>query len=289
MEFLSKQKVFVFDGAMGTMLQNLAGEFSCPEELNLSNPEIVLKIHQEYVRAGADIIQTNTFGANYLRLKRYGLESKIYEINSRAVDIARKAGKNVIVAASIGPTGELIEPYGEITKEEVFNSYLEQAKGLNEVDFINIETIQSLDEAEIIISALRGVLNLPISISITFQNTPNGYFTLMGESVEDFVKRSTRWDVRMLGTNCGEGFKQSLEIVCELKTLTNLPLLAKPNAGIPEFKQGKTFYPESPEFIKPLIEKFLNNCVRVLGGCCGTTPEHIKLIKKIANRINFDG
>ncbi len=289
MEFLSKQKVFVFDGAMGTMLQNLASEFSCPEELNLSNPEIVLKIHQEYVRAGADIIQTNTFGANYLRLKRYGLESKIYEINSRAVDIARKAGKNVIVAASIGPTGELIEPYGEITKEEVFNSYLEQAKGLNEVDFINIETIQSLDEAEIIISALRGVLNLPISISITFQNTPNGYFTLMGESVEDFVKRSTRWDVRMLGTNCGEGFKQSLEIVCELKTLTNLPLLAKPNAGIPEFKQGKTFYPESPEFIKPLIEKFLNNCVRVLGGCCGTTPEHIKLIKKIANRINFDG
>jgi 5-methyltetrahydrofolate--homocysteine methyltransferase len=191
MHFLSKQKVWVFDGAMGTLLQQYAGgEFSCPDELNLSQPEIVLKVHQEYIKAGSDIIQTNTFGANYLRLKRFNLEKKIYEINSRAVEIARKAAGNKIVAASIGPLGELIEPFGEVSKEEAFESFFRQAQGLKEVDYLNIETVQSLDEAEIIINALRSVLSLPISITVTFQKTPQGYFTMMGESVKDFVDRS---------------------------------------------------------------------------------------------------
>ena len=290
MHFLSKQKVLVFDGAMGTMIQNLVKqEYICPEELNLTHPEIILKIHQEYIKAGSDIIQTNTFGANYLRLKRFGLQEKTYEINSKAVEIARKVSEGKIVAASIGPLGELIEPYGEVSKDEAFNSFYEQAKGLSEVDFLNVETIQSLDEAEIIIKALRSRLSLPISVTVTFQKTPRGYFTMMGESIEDFVNRVSEWDVQMIGTNCGEGFNQYLEIICEIKNLTNLPLVAKPNAGLPQFKDGKTIYTETPEFIKPLIEKFFNNCVKILGGCCGTTPEHIRTIKKIANKINYDG
>ncbi|MCX8056430.1 MAG: homocysteine S-methyltransferase family protein [Ignavibacteria bacterium] len=290
MHFLSKQKVWVFDGAMGTMLQQLAEfEFTCPDELNLTQPDVVLKVHQAYIKAGSDIIQTNTFGANYLRLKRFGLESKTYEINKRAVEIAHKASSGKIVAASIGPLGELIEPFGDITKEEAFNSYIEQAKGLDEVDFINVETVQSLDEAEIIIKALREILALPISITVTFQKSPRGYFTMMGESILDFVNRATQWDVQAIGTNCGEGFEQSLEIICEMKNLTNLPLIAKPNAGIPQFEDGKIVYRETPDFVEPLIEKFFNNCVKILGGCCGTTPEHIKAIKRIANKINFDG
>jgi len=290
MHFLSKQKVWVFDGAMGTLLQQYTGgEFSCPDVLNLSQPEIVLKVHQEYIKAGSDIIQTNTFGANYLRLKRFNLEKKIYEINSRAVEIARKAAGNKIVAASIGPLGELIEPFGEVSKEEAFESFFRQAQGLKEVDFLNIETVQSLDEAEIIINALRSVLSLPISVTVTFQKTPRGYFTMMGESVKDFVDRSSRWDVQAIGTNCGEGFDQSLEIISEMKKFTNLPLIAKPNAGIPEFKDGKVDYPESPEFIEPLIQNFFNNGVKIMGGCCGTTPDHIKKIKKVATKINYDG
>lgn len=290
MDFLTKQKVWVFDGAMGTMIQNLVkDEFTCPEELNLTHPEIILKIHQEYIKAGSDIIQTNTFGANYLRLKRFGLESKIYEINSKAVEIARKASEGKIVAASIGPLGELIEPYGDISKEEAFNSFYEQAKCLDEVDFLNVETVQSLDEAEIILKALRSKLSLPISVTVTFQKTPRGYFTMMGESIEDFVNRASNWDVQMIGTNCGEGFNQSLEIICEMRNLTNLPLIAKPNSGLPQYKDGKTTYSETPEFIQPLVEKFFNNCVKILGGCCGTTPEHIKTIKKIANKVNYDG
>lgn len=290
MHFLSKQKVWVFDGAMGTMLQKFAsGEFICPDELNLSQPETVFRIHQEYIKAGSDIIQTNTFGANYLRLKRFGLQEKTIELNKRAVEIARKAAGEKYVAASIGPLGELIEPYGEISKDEAFHSFVEQAKGLTEVDFLNIETVQSLDEAEIIIKALRTILKLPISITVTFQKTPRGYFTMMGESIEDFVNRVARWDVQAIGTNCGEGFNQSLEIICEIKNLTNLPLIAKPNAGIPEFKDGNVIYPESPEFIEPVIEKFFNNCVKIMGGCCGTTPEHIRIIKRIANKINYDG
>jgi 5-methyltetrahydrofolate--homocysteine methyltransferase len=275
---------------MGTLLQQyVGGEFSCPDELNLSQPEIVLKVHQEYIKAGSDIIQTNTFGANYLRLKRFNLEKKIYEINSRAVEIARKAAGNKIVAASIGPLGELIEPFGEVSKEEAFESFFRQAQGLKEVDFLNIETVQSLDEAEIIINALRSVLSLPISVTVTFQKTPRGYFTMMGESVKDFVDRSSRWDVQAIGTNCGEGFDQSLEIISEMKKFTNLPLIAKPNAGIPEFKDGKVVYPESPEFIEPLIQNFFNNGVKIMGGCCGTTPDHIKKIKKVATKINYDG
>lgn len=290
MHFLSKQKVWVFDGAMGTMLQKFAsGEFICPDELNLSQPETVFRIHQEYIKAGSDIIQTNTFGANYLRLKRFGLQEKTIELNKRAVEIARKAAGEKYVAASIGPLGELIEPYGEISKDEAFHSFVVQAKGLTEVDFLNIETVQSLDEAEIIIKALRTILKLPISITVTFQKTPRGYFTMMGESIEDFVNRVSNWDVQAIGTNCGEGFNQSLEIICEIKNLTNLPLIAKPNAGIPEFKDGNVIYPESPEFIEPVIEKFFNNCVKIMGGCCGTTPEHIRIIKRIANKINYDG
>lgn len=290
MHFLSKQKVWVFDGAMGTMIQSLVtDEYKCPEELILSYPEIILKIHQEYVKAGSDIIQTNTFGANYLRLKRFGLEQKIYEINSKAVELARRAAEGKIVAASVGPLGELIEPFGEISKDEAFQSFYEQAKGLSEADFINIETVQSLDEAEIIISAIRSRLSLPISVTVTFQKNPNGYFTMMGESIEDFVNRVSSWDVQMIGTNCGEGFNQSLVIICEMKNLTNLPLIAKPNAGIPQLKNGSVIYPETPEFIEPYVEKFFNNCVKILGGCCGTTPEHIRTIKKIANKINYDG
>ncbi len=290
MHFLSKQKVWVFDGAMGTMLQKYAaGDFICPDELNLSQPEVVLKVHQEYIKAGSDIIQTNSFGANYIRLKRFELQEKTTEINKRAVEIARKAAGNKIVAASIGPLGELIEPYGEITVDEAFHSFVEQAKGLSEVDFLNIETVQSLDEAEIIIKALKSVLNLPISITVTFQKTPRGYFTMMGESIEDFINRATSWDVQAVGTNCGEGFNQSLEIVCEIKKLTNLPIIAKPNAGIPALNNGEVIYPETPEFIEPLVEKFLNNCVKIMGGCCGTNPEHIKTIKRIANQINYNG
>ncbi len=290
MHFLNKQKVWVFDGAMGTMLQNLAcGNFNCPDELNLSQPDVVLKVHQEYIKAGSDIIQTNTFGANYLRLKRFNLENKTYEINARAVEIARNAAGGKIVAGSIGPLGELMEPYGEITKEEAFQSFVEQAKGLSEVDFINIETVQSLDEAEIIFKAVRSVNKLPISVTVTFQKTTRGYFTIMGESIIDFINRATSWDIHAVGTNCGEGFKQSLEIVCEMRELTKLPLIAKPNAGIPELKDGNIIYPETPDLIEPLIEKFFNNCVKIMGGCCGTNPEHIRIIKKIANKINYDG
>lgn len=290
MHFLTKQKVWVFDGAMGTMLQRLAStKFSCPDELNITQPEIVLNVHQEYVKAGSDIIQTNTFGSNYLRLKKFGLHEKTQEINKHAVEIARKAAGNKVVAASIGPLGDLIEPFGEITVDEAFHSFVEQAKGLSEVDFLNIETVQSLNEAEIIIKALRSVLKLPISVTVTFQKTPRGYFTMMGESINDFINRASTWDIHAIGTNCGEGFIQSLEIICEIKKLTNLPIIAKPNAGIPELKNGDIVYPESPEFIETLIEKFFNNCVKVLGGCCGTTPQHIRTIKRIANRFNYDG
>ena len=288
LSFLSKQKVWVFDGAMGTMIQTLSStKYKCPEELNLTNPNLIKHIHSLYIKEGSDLIQTNTFGANFLILKSHGLENKTYEINKIAVQLARDVAKDKIVVASIGPTGRLIEPRGKITKEEVFNAYLLQAKGLDEADFINLETVQSLEEAEIIITAIRSVLNLPISVTITFQKSNNGFFTKVEESIEDFVNWATKWNVDLIGTNCGEGFQQSLEIISKMNKMLRLPLIAKPSAGLPIFIDDKIVYPETPDFIEPIVIKLFENNVKILGGCCGTTPEHIKVIKRIANRINF--
>ena len=288
LDFLKKQKVFVFDGSMGTMLQTIAmQEFLWSEEFVLINPDLVKNIHSAYINAGSDIIQTNTFGANSYRLKKFGLSNKSYEINSRAVELARSCAKDKVVAASVGPLGDLIEPYGNVSEGEAFEAYFEQAKGLSEVDFINIETIQSFKEAEIIISAFRANYKLPISLSATFQKTAKGYYTIMGHSVQEFVEKAIELDVDIIGTNCGEGFNQAYDIINEIKQLTNLPLLAKPNAGIPVIENDKIIYPETPDKILDVVEKFLLSGVKILGGCCGTTPEHIKSIKKIANKINF--
>lgn len=288
-EFLQKKKAWVFDGAMGTMLQKHGWQIGeCPEEYNLTKPEIILKVHQHYVNAGSDIIQSNTFGANFLRLKMYGLEENTIEINKRGLELTRQAAKAEIkVAASLGPLGELIEPLGEITREQAFHSFREQAKGFTEADFINIETMQSLDEAEIALNAVRSVCNIPISVSMTFQKTPRGYFTLMGETIKDFIDRFSNLDVQILGSNCGEGFSQMLDILSEMRPLTNIPLLAKANAGLPVWKDGKEVYTEGPDFIQDKVRELFELGVKIIGGCCGTTPDHIREIKKIANRINL--
>jgi 5-methyltetrahydrofolate--homocysteine methyltransferase len=288
-EFLQRKKVWVFDGAMGTMLQKHGWQIGeCPEAYNLSKPEIVFEIHRSYVNAGSDIIQSNTFGANLLRLKMFGLESKTIEINKRGIEIARNAaGTDVIVAASLGPLGELIKPLSETTREQAFDSFREQAKGMTEADFINIETMQSLDEAEIALNAVRSVCNIPISISVTFQKTPRGYFTMMGETTKSFVDRFSNQDVQILGSNCGEGFLQMFEVLSEMKPLTNIPLLAKANAGLPVWKEGEEVYTEEPDFIRDKVNRLFELGVKIVGGCCGTTPEHIHEIKKIANRINL--
>ncbi|MBU2444132.1 MAG: homocysteine S-methyltransferase family protein, partial [Bacteroidetes bacterium] len=202
--------------------------------------------------------------------------------------LTRQAAKAEIkVAASLGPLGDLIEPLGEITREQAFHSFREQAKGLTEADFINIETMQSLDEAEIALNAVRSVCNIPISVSITFQKTPRGYFTLMGETVKDFIDRFSNLDVQIFGSNCGEGFIQMLDILSEMRPLTNIPLLAKANAGLPVWKDGKEVYTEGPDFIQDKVRELFELGVKIIGGCCGTTPDHIHEIKKIANRINL--
>lgn len=288
LSFLLRQKVWVFDGAMGTMIQSLSStRYKCPEELNLTNPDLIKHIHSLYIKEGSDLIQTNTFGANFLILKSYGLENKTYEINKIAVQLARDVAKDKIVVASIGPTGRLIEPHGKITKEEVFNAYFLQAKGLDEADLVNLETVQSLEEAEIIVSAIRSILSIPISVTVTFRKSDRGYITNMEESIEDFINRAEKWYINLIGTNCGEGFQHSLEIISEMNKMVRLPLIAKPNAGLPIFIDDKIVYPETPDFIEPIVIKLFESNVKILGGCCGTTPEHIKVIKRIANRINF--
>ncbi|MFB0516305.1 MAG: homocysteine S-methyltransferase family protein [Candidatus Neomarinimicrobiota bacterium] len=280
--------VWVFDGGIGTLLQHRGlkvGE--CPEELNVSHPEILLEIHREYVAAGSDIIQTNTFGGNTRRLSNYGLESKTVAINTRAVELARQAaGDKAYVAASVGPTGEILEPYGNVSREAVFEAFQTQARGLGEADLVNIETMNCLDEALLAFEAIRSVLGLPICVSVTFNQAPTGYFTIMGESVERITRALTEAGVNMLGSNCGEGVEQMLAIISEMHRLTSLPLMAKPNAGLPQLTGGREVFPETPESFAQKMRAVMAAGATLCGGCCGTTPDHIRVIRQLADELN---
>ncbi len=280
----------MFDGAIGSLLQRRGLEAgACPEAFTLTHPEVLLEIHRAYVAAGSDIIQTNTFGGNVLRLAKYGLDDKTQEINARAVELARQAaGDQAHVAASVGPTGELLEPYGDVTRDAVLKAFQIQARGLEEADLVNIETMTSIDEALLAVQAIRSVLDLPVSVSMTFNQTPRGYFTIMGESVERSSRLLTESGVDMLGSNCGEGVDQMLAIVTELRALTALPLLAKPNAGIPRVIGGQEMYPETPESFTAKMRLVMEAGVALCGCCCGTTPDHIRGLRRAADEINAD-
>ena len=232
--WLDHRSVWVFDGAMGTQLQQHGLDVDdCPEEYNLSRPDVVMQIHRSYVQAGSDLIQTNTFGGNLLRLEGYELAGKTVEINARAVALARQAaGNQAAVAASVGPLGEVLEPFGDVPRERAFEAFRAQAKGLDEADQINIETMASLEEAQVAIEAIRSVLKTPISACMTFTHTPKGYHTMMGESIEQCVQVLEGAGVAMVGSNCGDGLEQMMDIIAAMRPATSLPLVAKPNAGI---------------------------------------------------------
>jgi len=280
-ELLQEKKVIFFDGAMGTSLEPYLSSGEAPESLNLSSPEKVKNVHLSYVKAGVDVIETNTFGANRLKLERAGLAGKIKEINLLGVKIAREAACNRLVGASVGPLGELLRPWGDITGSQAFEVFKEQIEILAEAgaDIIVIETMMSLKEAKIATVAARQVCDLPIVCQLTFDERGK---TLTGTGPQVATLTLEAVDVDVLGANCSTGPDRMFPIARIMLSSSKLPLIFQPNAGKPYLEEGKTRFPVGPEEFSLWMRKFAQNGARIVGGCCGTTPSHIQqMIEKI--------
>lgn len=279
-----KKGIVVFDGAMGTRLQEKGlGTGHPPDEWNISHPEEVLAVHISHVEAGSDMIQTNTFGSNRLQLKKHGLEDKIRLINQRAVQIAKEAlRKNVLLAASIGPLGEFLEPFGDLAEEKARDTFREQMEILREesVAIFHLETFSSLQEA-LIAAEVALELKTEVIVSLTFQRRGNGNFTtLMGETPQKVASTLRNLPIVAIGSNCGTGIYEMRFLVKELRKHYQGFISCKPNAGIPQVDGNQILYTETPQDFARVTQELIKVPVNIIGGCCGTTAEHIKAIRK---------
>jgi len=276
------------DGAMGTLLYD-KGVFinRCYDELNLVQPQMIRDIHLDYLNAGADIIETNTFGGNAVRLSRHGLENKVHEINLQGALLARevadsfnlKKGAEALVAGSVGPLGVRIEPLGKLSREEVRGMFRCQIKALWEgkVDLIILETFGYLEEMHQAYLAAREVApELPLVAQATIDEEGN---CLDGASAETFARKATEWGADVIGYNCSVGPVPMFEALERVRQVTDLPLSAQPNAGMPRSVEGRNIYLCSPEYMASYARKYVNAGVSLVGSCCGTTPEHTRAVK----------
>ena len=270
--------VVVADGAMGTMLY-ARGVFlnRCFDELNISNPGLVRSVHEEYVAAGADLVETNTFGAHRFKLGPHGLEQQVRKINREGAQIARQAAQGGgLVAGSIGPLGKPLEPFGNIAFDAAVAAYREQAEGLVEggVDLFIIETMPSLDQARAALAAVRSVSKAPVVVSLTFNEEGTTFY---GDKPEDVVRVLEDLDVPVIGANCSQGPQPMLETVQRMAgAVRRARLSAMPNAGSPTLVDGRFVYLCTPEYMASYARRFLAAGVSLVGGCCGTTPAHIR-------------
>ncbi len=277
-----KQSPVLCDGAMGTLLY-AKGIFinRCYDELNLSQPELIRAVHHDYLQAGAEIIETNTFGANSFRLARHTLADRVRDINIAGAHVAREAAKSfdVWVAGSIGPLGVRIEPLGKTALEEARAAFREQVAALLEggVDLFMLETFGYVEELHQAVLACRDVNSkIPIVAHVTIDEDGN---CLDGSDPEAFAARLTEWNVDVLGINCSVGPVAMLDAIERVRAVTSLPLAAQPNAGMPRSVEGRNIYLCSPEYMASYTRKFVAAGVQLIGGCCGTTPDHIRAMK----------
>ena len=272
--------MLVCDGAMGTMLY-ARGIFlnRSFDELNLTQPDLVAEVHQAYVRAGADVVETNTFGANRIKLGAFGLADKVHAINVQGARIARHAARDhAYVAGAIGPLGIRIEPWGRTGVDEAEQYFAEQARALVEggVDLFVLETFRDVNEISAAIRAIRSVCDLPIVAQVTTEEDGN---TLDGVAPESFVPRLEQQGADVVGLNCSVGPAAMLETIERMAQVASAKLSAQPNAGSPREVEGRNIYLCSPEYMASYARRFINHGVRLVGGCCGTTPDHIRQIK----------
>src|SRR5215831_5942590 len=283
-----KQGPVLCDGAMGTLLY-AKGVFinKCYDELNLIQPDFIRNIHNDYMNAGADIIETNTFGGNSFRLDRHGLRDKVHAINLQGARLAREAADafnlkkaaSVLVAGSVGTLGIRIEPLGKTSREEARESFREQIAALVEggVDLIVLETFGYLEELhQAVLAAREAAPDRRVVAQATMDEEGN---CLDGASAETFARKVTEWGADVIGCNCSVGPVAMLEAIERIRRVTDRPLSAQPNAGIPRSIEGRNIYLCSPEYMASYTRKLVSAGVGLVGGCCGTTPEHIKAMK----------
>jgi 5-methyltetrahydrofolate--homocysteine methyltransferase len=277
-----KEGILIGDGAMGTMLLNAGlqtGE--CPEEWNISRPDVVKGIHEQYFSAGCNISASNTFGGSRFKLQDFGFEGRVKEFNQNGVRLAKEAApEGCFVSLSVGPTGKFIEPLGEIPYVRMVDVFSEQIEAGVEggADIICIETMYDMNEARAAIEAAKKTCGLPVITTMTFNRTAAGFRTMMGvEPKQVFELLESGADV--VGSNCGTGIDEMIELMREMRRIDSKAfLIAQPNAGMPVMEGGKMFYKEAPEEMAKKALEFVRLGVNIIGGCCGTTPVHLKKI-----------
>lgn len=284
-------EIMIADGATGTLLQQRGmPPGSCPELLNLMDEDLVASVPRDYAKAGSDIVYTNSFGGNRIRLRRCGVEDKVREINIAAARIAREAvWEGIFVVGSMGPTGEMLEPFGDLEREKAYDLFQEQAGALVEggVDAIVLETFSDLEELLLALRATRK-FGIPVLCSMSFDT---GGRTMMGISPEDAAIALLKEEgVEVIGANCGRGLEDMEDSIRRMKEVApETPLLAKPNAGLPRLVEGKVVYEASPEEMARYAMRYVELGARIVGGCCGSTPDHIRAIANAVKGGAKDG
>ncbi len=291
--FLSaiKERVLICDGAMGTMLQAAGMPVGhCSEEWNISHPDAIRSIHQAYIDAGADIIETNSFGGTRFRLEAHGYVDSVTEFNQKAAQIAKLAcPEGKWVGGSVGPTGEFLQPLGTRSYDEIKDAFKEQIKALisGGVDLIVVETMSDLQEGKAAIEAARSLdPEIPLLATMTFENKQTGFRTMMGVQPSEMIDCYGKAGADVIGANCGSGMEDMIKIVQLLRSETRFPILAQANAGLPETENGAIIYKETAEDRYNSVNEILNNGTNIVGGCCGTNPEHIKATVRAVQEFN---
>lgn len=287
---LQQKKVLVSDGGWGTYLYAKGLQVGdCPELWNETHRSDVLEIAKSYIAAGADMIETNSFGGSRIKLEQYDIGERTYELNKFAAEISREAAYDSnFVLGSVGPTGKFLMT-GEVTEDELYDSFKVQVEGLRDggADAICIETFYDTQEALIAIDAVKKNTELEVIITFTFDKATDGSFnSMMGIKPSQMAETLTSAGIDIFGTNCGNGFEGMIEIVKEIRRVNSeLPVLVHANAGLPIEVGGKIVYPDSPERMAELTPVLIAAGANIIGGCCGTTPDHIRAIKKAVEKL----
>ena len=285
LDLLGRGEVLVSDGATGTYLQSHGLEpGGCPEEFNASHPEVVRGMAREYFEAGSDVVLTNSFGGNKFMLKKYGYGDQVQELNRLAAQHARSQappGRHVV--GSVGPTGEFLEPLGPVSEGEMLEAFVEQVTALEEggADGVVIETMTALEEAKLAIRAAREYTSLTVMATMVFDKGPRGFFTMMGVTPEQAVAGLHEAGADIVGSNCGNGIELMVELARRLRQAGDGYMIIHSNAGIPAIKGGQIVYSETPEFMAQGFRDLADMGINIVGGCCGTGPDHIRKLTQV--------
>jgi len=289
MDRLKAGEILVADGAWCTELQKMGLEpGGCPEEWNLSHPEQVRRLVRNYLAAGADLVLTNSFGGSRFRLRRHGFTEKVKEFNAAAARLSQveAAEAGAFVAASVGPTGEFLEPLGLVTEQEMYAAFKEQIQALKDggADAIVAETMSALEEIKLAIKAAQE-LEMLCFATMTFDPGAEGFKTMMGVSAAQAAEELTKAGADAVGSNCGNGIENMVKVVKEMRAHTGKPILVRPNAGIPQLVKGQVVYQETPDLMAAKVKDLVTAGANVIGGCCGTTPAHIQAFRHAVDSL----